>query len=98
MSPTLRDRLVQRSLAGRYELFLGLGGGLAVLGLIFILMAAGAGQGSRVWQLVHVNWLYFTSLSAGSVAFVAVQKITNAKWSGVILRFASASIAFLPVS
>ena len=39
MSPTLRDRLVQRSLAGRYELFLGLGGGLAVLGLIFILMA-----------------------------------------------------------
>jgi len=98
MSPTLRDRLVQRSLAGRYELFLGLGGGLAVLGLIFILMAAGAGQGVRVWQLVHVNWLYFTSLSAGSVAFVAVQKITNAKWSGMIIRFASASIAFLPVS
>ncbi|HKT60088.1 MAG TPA: hypothetical protein VJQ46_08560 [Gemmatimonadales bacterium] len=98
MSPTLRDRLVQRSLAGRYDLFLGLGGGLAVLGLIFIVMAAGAGQGVRVWQLVHVNWLYFTSLSAGSVAFVAVQKITNAKWSGMIIRFASASVAFLPVS
>jgi hypothetical protein len=98
MSPTLRDRLVQRSLAGRYELFLGLGGGLAVLGLIFILMAAGAGQGIRVWQLVHVNWLYFTGLATGSVAFVAVQKITNAKWSGMIIRFASASAAFLPVS
>jgi hypothetical protein len=98
MSPTLRDRLVQRSLAGRYDLFLGLGGGLAVLGLLFILMAAGAGQGVRVWQLVHVNWLYFTGLAAGSVAFVAVQKITNAKWSGMIIRFASASVAFLPVS
>jgi hypothetical protein len=98
MSPTLRDRLVQRSLAGRYELFLGLGGGLAVLGLILIVMAAGEGQAIRIWQLVHVNWLYFTGLSAGSVAFVAVQKITNAKWSGVILRFASASVAFLPVS
>jgi hypothetical protein len=98
MSPTLRDRLIQRSLAGRYELFLGLGGGLAVLGLIFIVMAAGAGQGVRVWQMVHVNWLYFTGLATGSVAFVAVQKISNAKWSGMILRFASASVAFLPVS
>ena len=87
MSPTLRDRLVQRSLAGRYELFLGLGGGLAVLGLIFILLA---GDKIRVWQMVHVNWLYFTSLSAGSVAFVAVQKITNAKWSGLVIRFAEA--------
>src|SRR5262245_27935497 len=95
MSPNLRDRLVQRSLAGRYELFLGLGGGLAVLGFIFALMAA---DRIRVWQMVHVNWLFFTSLSAGSVAFVAVQKITNAKWSGMILRFASASVAFLPVS
>ena len=51
-----------------------------------------------MWQLVHVNWLYFTGLATGSVAFVAVQKITNAKWSGMIIRFASASIAFLPVS
>ena len=32
------------------------------------------------------------------MAFVAVQKITNAKWSGMIIRFASASAAFLPVS
>ena len=45
-----------------------------------------------------MNWLYFTGLSAGSVAFVAVQKITNAKWSGMIIRFAEASVAFLPVS
>ena len=29
MSPTLHERLVQRSLAGRYDLFLGVGGGLA---------------------------------------------------------------------
>ena len=98
MSPTLRERLVQRAVAGRYELFLGLGGGMAALGLILILMAAGAGQTVRVWQLVHVNWLYFTGLAAGSVAFVAVQKVTNAKWSGMVIRFASASAAFLPVS
>jgi len=98
MSPTLRERLVQRAVSGRYDLFVGLGGGLAVLGLILILLAVNAGQAVRVWHLVHVNWLYFTGLAGGSVAFVAVQKITNAKWSGMIIRFASASAAFLPVS
>ncbi|MFL5547594.1 MAG: hypothetical protein ACJ8AQ_08595, partial [Gemmatimonadales bacterium] len=50
------------------------------------------------WHLFHVNWIYFTGLSAGGVAFAAVQKITNAKWSGMIIRFAEALVAFLPVS
>jgi hypothetical protein len=98
MSPTLRERLAQRAVAGRYGLFLGLGWGLAALGLIIIALAVNAGQTVRVWHLVHVNWLYFTGLATGSVAFVAVQKVTNAKWSGMIIRFASASAAFLPVS
>ena len=98
MSPTLHERLAQRSLAGRYELFLGVGGGLTVLGLIFFLQALGSGNGERAWQVFHVNWLYFSGLAFGSVAFVAVQKITNAKWSGMIIRFASASVAFLPIS
>ena len=82
MSATLHERLVQRAVAGRYDLFLGVGGGLAVLGLILFIVALRAGQADRAWQLFHVNWLYFTGLAGGSVAFVAVQKITNAKWSG----------------
>jgi hypothetical protein len=98
MSPTLHERLVQRALAGRYELFLGLGAGFAILGLILFVGALQSDHADRAWQLFHVNWLYFTGLAAGSVAFVAVQKITNAKWSGMIIRFASASAAFLPVS
>ncbi len=99
MNPTLHERLVQRSLAGRYDLFLGVGGGLTILGLIlFVGALRGADTADRAWHLFHVNWLYFTGLAAGSVAFVAVQKITNAKWSGMIIRFASASAAFLPIS
>ena len=98
MSRPLHERLVQRSLAGRYELFLGLGGGCAILGLFLFVTALMGDDPDRTWHLFHVNWLYFTGLSAGSVAFVAVQKITNAKWSGMIIRFASASAAFLPVS
>ncbi|HEX3275294.1 MAG TPA: hypothetical protein VHR43_10595 [Gemmatimonadales bacterium] len=98
MSPTIRERLAQRAVAGRYGLFLGAGGGLSILGLLLILMSLGAGQSVRVWQMIHVNWLYFTGLAGGSVALVAVLKISNAKWAGMIVRFASASAAFLPVS
>ncbi|MEO7987637.1 MAG: hypothetical protein ABI766_13985 [Gemmatimonadales bacterium] len=98
MSQTVHQRIVQRAVAGRYPLFLGLGGGLAILGAILFIQSLSSGDAARTWQLFHVNWLFFTSLSTGSVAFVAVQKISNAKWSGVMLRFASASAAFLPVS
>jgi hypothetical protein len=98
MSATLHERLVQRAVAGKYDLFLGVGAGCTVLGLILFVGALRSGQADRAWHLFHVNWLYFTGLAAGSVAFVAVQKITNAKWSGMIIRFASASAAFLPVS
>jgi hypothetical protein len=99
MSPgTVHQRLVERSLAGRYDLFLGVGGGLAVLGLFLFVLALQGDDAARAWQLFHVNWLYFTGLAGGSVAFAAVQKITNAKWSGLVIRFAEASVAFLPLS
>jgi hypothetical protein len=99
MSPaTVHQRLVERALTGKYELFRGLGGGLAILGLILFILALGGDGAPRAWHAFHVNWLYFTGLAGGSVAFVAVQKITNAKWSGLVIRFAEASVAFLPVS
>ncbi|HEU5040546.1 MAG TPA: hypothetical protein VFT84_06985 [Gemmatimonadales bacterium] len=99
MSPrTIHGRLVERALTGTYGLFLGVGGGFALLGLI-LFVGALLGEGhDRAWQLFHVNWLYFTGLAGGSVAFAAVQKITNAKWSGLVIRFAEASVAFLPIS
>jgi hypothetical protein len=99
MSPgTVHQRLVERSLTGTYRAFLGIGGGLAALGLILFILALGGDEAARAWQLFHVNWLYFTGLAGGSVAFAAVQKITNAKWSGLVIRFAEASVAFLPIS
>jgi hypothetical protein len=97
---TLRERLMQGALAGRYDIFAAVGVGLAVLGLILFLgsLLAEPAIADRAWHLFHVNWIYFTGLSAGGVAFTAVQKITNAKWSGMVIRFAEALVAFLPVS
>lgn len=100
MTPTLRERLVQRAVSARYDLFLGLGAGLAILGTILFVQSllADPASAQRAWQLFHVNWVYFTGLAGGSIAFAAVQKVTNAKWSGLIIRFAEAAVAFLPIS
>jgi hypothetical protein len=95
----LREKLGERALAGRYVGFIGLGSVLALVGLVLFLVSLRGEQADRAWHLFHVNWVYFTGLTAGSFAFVAVQKVAKAKWSGVILRFAEAAgFFFFPVS
>lgn len=98
MAPETRQRLLSASVSGRYDLFLGLGGGLALLGVILFVVAAGGDGHDRAWQLFHVNWIYFTGLAGGSVAIAAIHKAVHAKWSGVVIRFAEAAVAFLPIS
>lgn len=94
----LRERLVTRSVSGKYTAFLGIGAGLGILGVILAWRGAAMGASDRVWQLLHVNYLFFTSLAFGSVALAAAHKIARARWSGVVLRFAEAAVAFLPFS
>ena len=52
----------------------------------------------RAWRAYHVSWLYVTSLSSAGVVFVAVQRITTARWSRPIIRFMEGYVAFLPVA
>ncbi|CAA9310383.1 MAG: Putative uncharacterized protein TTHA1760 [uncultured Gemmatimonadaceae bacterium] len=52
----------------------------------------------RAWRAFHINWLYFTAISSAGVMFVAVQRITTARWSRPIIRFLEGYVAFLPVS
>lgn len=52
----------------------------------------------RVWSAYHASWLFFTSLSSAGVMFVAVQRITTARWSRPIIRFMEGYVAFLPVA
>ncbi|HSE27594.1 MAG TPA: hypothetical protein VLA95_05150 [Gemmatimonadales bacterium] len=93
----LRRRLAQHASQGRWGLFVGLGAVLGMIGAGLFVLALTGGQAERAWQLFHVNWVYFTGLTAGSLALVAVYKVANAKWSGLLVRFASATVAFLPV-
>jgi hypothetical protein len=95
---TLQRRLVEHAVAGRYAGMLRTGLLLSVVGgTMFLFAIAGAGA-ERAWQAFHVNWLFFTGLAGGSLALVAVHKLANAQWSGLVLRFAQATAAFLPIA
>ncbi|MEP6905896.1 MAG: hypothetical protein ABI875_07405, partial [Gemmatimonadales bacterium] len=52
----------------------------------------------RAWRSLLFNWLYFTSISSAGVMFVAVQRITTARWSRPVIRFLEGYVAFLPVA
>ncbi len=94
----LRDRLIEHGLAGSYAGFIRTGVLFTLLGGVLFAAVLGGEGAERAWQAFQVNWLFFTGLAGGSVAITAVHKIVKAKWSGLLLRFAQASVAFLPVS
>jgi hypothetical protein len=70
---------------------------LAAIGLIVFVIGLFV-QPDRAWQALLVNWLYFTSVSSAGVMFVAVQRITTARWSRPIIRFLEGYVAFLPIA
>ncbi len=66
MSPPLHERLVQRSVAGRYDCSWASAAGSPSWALILFVQALGGrATADRAWQLFHVNWLYFTGLAGG---------------------------------
>jgi hypothetical protein len=72
---------------------------LAAFGVLVFLIGAFTDSGrDRVWQALHVNWLFFATISQAGVVFVAVQRITTARWSRPIIRFLEGYVAFLPVA
>ena len=94
----LQERLITRAVSGRYDVFVKLGALLAAVGAALFVWAVSGGQGTRAWQAFQVNWLFFTGLTAGSMALNAVYKVANAKWAGVIVRFSQATIFFAAIS
>ena len=69
---------------------------LSIIGALVFIFGAVTGV-ERVWQALHVNWLFWVTLSQAGVVFVAVQRITTARWSRPVVRFLEGYVAFLPV-
>lgn len=70
---------------------------LAIVGVLAFLVGLFVAP-DRAWRAYHFNWLFFTALSSAGVMFVAVQRITTARWSRPIIRFMEGYVAFLPVA
>jgi hypothetical protein len=71
--------------------------GLFGIGLIVFIVGIIVAP-DRAWRAFHANWLFFAGLSSAGVTFVAVQRITTARWSRHVIRFMEAYVAFLPVA
>ena len=52
----------------------------------------------QAWRAYVVNWLFFTSLAAGAMAFFAATTITKARWNWSVRRVGLSFAAFLPIS
>jgi len=70
---------------------------LAAIGLLVFIVGLFVAP-DRAWRAWHFNWLYFTSIASAGVMFVAVQRITTARWSRPIIRLLEGFVAFLPVA
>jgi uncharacterized membrane protein YiaA len=70
---------------------------LAIIGALVFLIGLFVAP-DRAWRAYHFNWLFFTALSSAGVMFVAVQRITTARWSRPIIRLMEGYVAFLPVA
>ena len=70
---------------------------LSIIGLLVFVIGLFVAP-DRAWRAYHANWLFFASLSSAGVMFVAVQRITTARWSRSIVRLLEGYVAFLPVA
>jgi hypothetical protein len=84
------NREIPKSLSTTMLALFGVGALIFIIGLFV--------APDRVWRAFHANWLFFTGLSSAGVTFVAVQRITTARWSRGVIRFMEAYVAFLPVA
>ena len=80
---------------GRFALF---GAVAAILGGIVLVLGLLGGHPERTWWAYHANFMFWAGLAQGMVVFAATQKLAKGHWSGVIIRFAEAGVAFTTVS
>jgi hypothetical protein len=71
--------------------------GLFAIGLVVFIIGLFVAP-DRVWRAFHANWLFWAALSQAGAVFVAVQRITTARWSRAVIRFMEGYVAFLPVA
>ncbi len=72
--------------------------GILILMGILAFAATLLADPARAWRAYVVNWLFFTSMAAGAMAFTAATVITKARWNWSVRRVGFAFSAFLPIA
>jgi hypothetical protein len=70
----------------------------AILGGIVLVMGLMSAHPERTWWAYQANFMFWIGLAQGMVVFAATQKLAKGHWSGVIIRFAEAGVAFTTVA
>jgi hypothetical protein len=93
-----RAQLVQKASAFPVRTYRLWGSAGLLLGALVLLWGFSGGHGARIWQAWHFNLLFWMGLAQASVIFAATQKLAKGHWSGLVIRFAEAAVAFTPVA
>ena len=93
-----RADLAQKARQAPVARFMLLGAIAAILGAIVLVLGIMGGHPERTWWAYHANFVFWAGLAQGMVVFAATQKLAKGHWSGVIIRFAEAGVAFTTVS
>ncbi len=72
-------------------------GGMILVGLAAFALTLSRDP-DRAWRAYVVNWLFFTSIATGAMAFTAATTITKARWNWPVRRVSLAFAAFLPLA
>ncbi len=99
MSTTTVSRadLAQKARAFPVASFRMVGLGATAIGLVLLLLSLKS-HTARVWQAYHFNFIFWLGLAQAGVVVAASQKLAKGRWSGLVIRLAEASVAFLPVA
>jgi hypothetical protein len=93
-----RSDLVQKAGQAPVRRFTLLGAALAILGGIVVVPVLMSAHPERAWWAYQFNFVFWVGVAQGMVVFAATIKLAKGHWSGVIIRFAEAGVAFTTVA
>ena len=93
-----RSELAQKARSAPVARFALVGGLAAILGGIVMVMGLLSAHPERTWWAYASNFVFWAGVAQGMVVFAATQKLAKGHWSGVVIRFAEAGVAFTSVT